>query len=271
MTVDFAGSSPQIAKGVNSVLNYTKAFANYALKCALCPDAPNNDGSFRPIQVTAPEGSIINATYPFPVGGRHLVGLFIPFAIFGALARVIPERVAADSSVVGAVTFSGRSTNKRPYVFTFFCHGGMGARADKDGLDATAFPSNVANVPVEVMEQSVPLVVSRKELIRGSGGSGSFKGGDGQRISIRLRDGSEPTNVSFMFERSTSAPRGMLGGMPGRTTHLTIDGKTIHPKQTSTLKVGQELVIETSGGGGYGKVQKRTASRGAGKQANLHP
>ncbi len=270
MTIDFAGTSPQIAKGVNCVLNYTKAFANYAIKCALCPDAPNNDGSFRPIQVTAPAGSIVNATYPAPVGGRHLVGLFIPFAIFGALAPVIPEHVVADSSVVGAVTFSGRWQGDRPYVFTFFCHGGMGGRADKDGLDATAFPSNVANVPMEVMEQSIPLVVTRKELIKGSGGAGKFNGGKGQRISVKLRENTEPANVSLMFERANSSPRGMLGGLPGRTTRLTIDGKVIHPKQTSVLKPGQDLVIETSGGGGYGKATKHAMSPKSGKKACRH-
>ena len=151
--VDFAGTSPQIGKGVNCVLNYTKAFVFYALKCALSPEIPNNDGTLRPIRVRAPEGSILNARHPAPVGGRHLVGLFVPFAIFDALAPVIPDRIIAESSVLGAVTLAGEGDDDAPYVFTFFCSGGMGARADKNGLDATAFPSNVANAPVEVIEQ----------------------------------------------------------------------------------------------------------------------
>ena len=179
--VDFDGTSPQIDMGVNCVLNYTKAFVYYAVKCALSPEAPNNDGSLRPIRVVAPSSSILNATYPAPVGARHLVGLFVPFAIYGALSHIIPDQIMAESSVLGAVTMSGMDKARNHYIFTLFCSGGMGARASKDGLDATAFPSNVASAPVEVIEQAVPLLVTRRELILGSAGDGKYQGGAGQR------------------------------------------------------------------------------------------
>ncbi len=269
MNVDFTGTSPQIARGVNSVLNYTKAFTYYAVKCALCPDSANNDGSFRPIGVTAPEGSILNATYPAPVGGRHLVGLFVPFAIFGALSQIIPERVMADSSVLGAITLSGRDLRGLPYVFTFFCSGGMGARATKDGLEATAFPSNVANVPAEIMEQATPVVVTRRELIADSAGGGRTRGGSGQRIGFRLR-GESPARVSCMFERGDHPPRGLLGGRDGRVAAVTLDGRPINPKQSFTLNPGSELVIDMPGGGGYGPVsQRKAASREADRIAGI--
>lgn len=251
IVVDFEGTSPQVPKGVNSVLNFTTAFSQYALKCLLAPDSPNNDGSFAPIEVRAPEGSILNATYPAAVGGRHLVGLYIPFVIFGALAEVLPDRVVADSSVLSAVTLTGQDSADRPYVFTYFSSGGMGARAHKDGLDTTAFPSNVANVPIEVMEQSIPVLVSRRELIAGSSGGGEHRGGAGQRFALKLRT-ERPATVSCMVERTESAPRGFLGGGPGRPARLLVDGRPIDPKHSHVLKPGQELVLETTGGGGFG-------------------
>lgn len=249
--VDFAGSSAQVPKGINSVLNYTKAFSQYALKCLLAPGSPNNEGSFAPIAVRAPEASIVNARYPAPVGGRHLVGLYIPFAIFGALAEILPDRVVADSSVLSAMTLAGRTAADRDFLFTFFSSGGMGARAHKDGLDATAFPSNVANVPVEVMEHSAPVLVTRRELIADSYGTGAHRGGAGQRIGITLRT-PNPCTASCMVERTQSAPRGFRGGTPGRPARLLRDGVAIDPKQSHTLAPGQELVLETPGGGGMG-------------------
>jgi N-methylhydantoinase B len=248
--VDFDGTSAQVPRGINSVLNFTTAFSQYALKCMLAPDSPNNDGSFSPIEVRAPEGSLLNPTFPAPVGGRHLVGLYIPFAIFGALKGVLPDRVMADSSVLSAVTLSG-SDGKRPYVFTFFSSGGMGGASDRDGLDATAFPSNVANVPIEVMEQSIPVVVEERKLISDSGGAGRHPGGAGQRISMRLRSGST-ADVSCMVERTISAPRGFLGGQSGSPARLLINGEAVDPKRSHKLLASQVLTLETPGGGGYG-------------------
>lgn len=258
INVDYAGTSAQVPKGINSVLNFTEAFTRYALKCLLAPDSPNNDGSFAPIKVTAPTASIVNAQHPAPVGGRHLVGLYIPSVIFSALAEVVPQRVVADSSVLSAVTLSGRDAGSKPFVFTFFSSGGMGARNGKHGLDATAFPSNVANVPVEVMEQNAPVMLTRRELIEGSGGRGQFRGGAGQRIGLRLRD-IESASVSCMVERTEAAPRGLLGGGAGRAASVQVDGKSVDPKDALTLRRGQELVLETPGGGGFGLEVKQLA------------
>ena len=267
ITVDFAGSSPQVPKGINSVMNFTEAFTRYAIKCLLAPESPNNDGSFAPIRVTAPPGTIVSARYPAPVGARHLVGLYIPCAIFGALASVCPDRVVADSSVLSALTLSGRDARDKPYVFTFFSSGGMGGRAGKDGLDATAFPSNVANVPIEVMEQAIPVLVTRRELIAGSFGEGRHRGGAGQRIGLRLRDGGEAV-VSCMVERTEAAPRGILGGAPGRPAGLLLDGKPLDPKHAFVLRPGEELVLETPGGGGYGSPGERPPDAAARDRAS---
>lgn len=258
ITIDYAGTSAQVPKGVNSVINFTEAFSRYAIKCLLAPDSPNNDGSFAPIRVVAPPATIVNARHPAPVGGRHLVGLYIPGVIFGALAEVVPERVVADSSVLSAITFSGVAPSDKPYVFTFFTSGGMGGRGTKDGLDATAFPSNVASVPVEIVEQAMPAVVVVRELIPGSFGQGRYRGGAGQRIAFRLRGG-RPATVSCMVERTEAAARGLRGGAPGRPAALLLDGKKLDPKHSFVLRPGQELVLETPGGGGYGPPTQRPA------------
>ncbi len=249
--VDYEGTSPQVARGINSVLNFTRAFTYYALKCLLAPDSPNNDGSFSPIEVRAPEGSIVHARYPAAVGGRHLVGLYIPFAIFGAMKEILPERVVADSSVLSAVTLNGLDNAGKPYVFTFFSSGGMGARAGKHGMSATAFPSNVANVPIEIMEQSIPVLILKREIIADSYGHGQYRGGSGQRIALTLRT-QTAASVSCMVERTTSAPRGFLGGGSGHAARLLIDDASIDPKKSHVLKKDQVLVLETPGGGGYG-------------------
>lgn len=257
--VDFDGTSPQVPKGINSVLNFTEAFTRYALKCLLAPDSPNNDGSFAPIEVRAPYGSIVHAKFPAPVGGRHLVGLYIPGVIFGALASIAPARLVADSSVLSAITLAGQNAREQPYVFTFFSSGGMGGRASKDGLDATAFPSNVANVPVEVMEQATPALFTRRELIADSFGAGQFRGGAGQRIGMVLH-GVESARVSCMVERTESAPRGLSGGGAGKVASVSVDGKLVDPKQELILTAGQELTLETPGGGGFGPAARRSGT-----------
>ncbi|MBI2527395.1 MAG: hydantoinase B/oxoprolinase family protein, partial [Candidatus Rokubacteria bacterium] len=108
VAVDFSGSSPQSTRGINVVLNYTFAYTGYGLICAICPSVPVNAGTFRALDVWAPEGSILNARFPAAVAGRHLVGHFLPSAVLGALAQVIPGRVMAESSALGAATIYGR-------------------------------------------------------------------------------------------------------------------------------------------------------------------
>src|SRR5690606_14514392 len=168
MWVDWAGSSPESSYGINVVLNYTHAYTTYALKCALAPEVPNNEGSFRPVYVTAPERCILNAQHPAPVGSRSIIGHFLPGVIFGALAKAIPDQVMADGAAniwinqfTGEIDDSNRAYTSgsgatRTWTYVWFSAGGTGARPNKDGIGATAFPSGISGVPAEVIEQLSP-------------------------------------------------------------------------------------------------------------------
>jgi N-methylhydantoinase B len=169
LLVDYAGSSPASRRGVNVVMNYTEAYTTYGVKVIVSPDVPNNEGAFRVLRITAPEGSILNAQHPAPVAARHVVGHFLPHVVAGALKQALPDRVMAEGSAnIWGIQLSGKDRARQPFVYTFFASGGTGARPTKDGLSATAFPSGVLGTPVEVVETLAPLLVERKELRDGS-------------------------------------------------------------------------------------------------------
>ena len=116
MTVDHTGSSPQSRFGINSVLNYTHAYTSFAVKAAICPEVPHNEGAFRPVHVTAPEGTILNPKYPAPVAARHIIGHFLPNLLFGALVDIIPDRIMAEGAApLWATVFRGEEQS-RPNV-----------------------------------------------------------------------------------------------------------------------------------------------------------
>ena len=250
VTADYAGSSQQVERALNVVLNYTAAYTNYALKCALCPEVPHNEGSFRPVTVTAPEGSIFNPRFPAAVAARQIAGHFIPHTVFGALAPVLEDRVIAEGSGnIWLTTVRGKGRNR--FVSVFFAAGGTGARPNADGLSTTAFPSGVATAPAEVIETSGPLVIRRKELRRDSGGPGRFRGGLGQVIEVEVRTG-EPFVVSVLSDRFLFPAEGYAGGRPGaRARFSTSTRSRRNPKLSLDLPAGARFTLELPGGGGY--------------------
>jgi N-methylhydantoinase B len=250
IAVDYAGSSGQVERGMNVVLNYTTAYTSYAIKCAISPEVPHNDGSFRPVTVTAPEGSILNPRFPAAVAARHIVGHFLPHAVFGALQQIIPDRVLAEGA--GNIWLTTvRGTGRNRFVTVFFAAGGTGARPNKDGLSTTSFPSGIATTPVEVIETTAPIVIRRKELRRDSGGPGRFRGGLGQSIEVEVRTG-EPFIVSSLSDRMRFAAQGYSGGGPGaRGGFLTSAGKRPNPKLSLALPAGTRFTLELPGGGGF--------------------
>ena len=251
ISIDFTGTSDQVLWPINSVLNYTQAYACYAVKCLLDPNAPNNAGTLAPISVSAPEGCLLNATPPAPVWGRHLSGHYVPPAIFGALAEVLPDKICAESgSPLWNVYFSGKKPNgDGNFVKMFFMNGGHGARSHGDGPGCLSFPSNVSNQPIEAFEHQAPLLVTEKALVPDTGGAGKYRGGNAQRIGFISRS-DQPMTMTIRHERVGFPPRGLLGGEVGSVGIDMVNGRKIPAKSRTELKPGDEVSFQTPGGGG---------------------
>ncbi|MGE0699363.1 MAG: hydantoinase B/oxoprolinase family protein [Hyphomicrobiaceae bacterium] len=253
--IDFAGSSPQVPLGVNVALNYTQGYTTYGLKCAISPDVPNNAGSFRPVRITAPEGSILNARHPAAVGGRHLVGHFCPSAVMMALAGALPEKVQApgfdgiwNSQLEGELP----GDQHKRFAYIWFSAGGTGAMHGKDGLSAVAYPSGIAGFPAEVIEASSPVVMHKRELRQDSGGPGQWRGGLSQVMEYSIRTG-KPVYLQSFYERTKHPAPGLHGGRPGAAGRLSADHDPQPvPKITSVINPGTTVRIELPGGGGFG-------------------
>ncbi len=248
--VDFVGSSPQSTRGINVVLNYTHAYASFAIKAAVYPEVPHNEGSFRPLRVSAEPGSILNALDPAPVASRQAVGHFIPSAIFAALATALPGRLIAPSA--DPIWLSVWRGQEPAFTFTLFQVGGMGARPNKDGLSAIGFPSGVAGVPAEVIESLTPLLMRRRALRPDSGGAGAWRGGLGQLTEFTKRGGGR-WSVSCIVDRTKYPAAGLLDGRPGAAGEVII-GNRVHPnpKQQVDLQPNEIVRLNTPGGGGFG-------------------
>ena len=262
LTIDFAGSSAQSRHGINLVLNYTHAYSSFAAKAALAPDVPHNEGSFRPVHVTAPPGSILNCLEPAPVGTRHLIGHLLPGVIFGALAPALPERLMATGADATWLTiWRGSERDGRPFSLTLFQSGGTGARATKDGLSTTGFPSGVAGVPAEVIETLTPLVQHCRELRTDSGGAGRFRGGLGQTTEMGCRGGG-PWSVSPLIDRTRFGAAGLDGGGPGAVGELSLSSsEPAQPKTVLQLREDVRVRLSPPGGGGYGDARERDVDR----------
>src|SRR4029077_8887709 len=213
--VDFAGTSGVSSYGINVPVCYTEAYASFGVKCIVAPRVPNNEGSLSVIRVTAPKGCILNAQHPSPVaarGGafrtphtprrpapRHVTGQMLPDVMFGCLHQALGGGVPAEGTSclwnLFALGAPGRTdgdpaltVNAIPFNVMSFHAGGTGARPGSDGLSATAFPSGVKNVPIEVNEAVSPVIVWRKEYRQDSGGPGEFRGGLGQIMEVGTLD-----------------------------------------------------------------------------------
>ena len=261
--IDFAGTSPESPFGINVPLPYTEAYASFGVRCVIGNDVPNNAGSLRVVQVTAPPGSILNARPPRAVSARHAVGQMLPDLILGCLDQVLPGLVPAEgASCIWNPVF--RSAHQQPqdvaaapFVTNPIYNGGTGARPGKDGLSTTAFPSGVRTTPTEVNEVTAPLIIWRKEYRQDSAGAGEFRGGLGQIIEVAHRDG-ESFLISKMFDRLTHPARGRQGGGDGAAGRVYLrDGAVLKGKGLDPVGPGATLVMETPGGGGMGDVRAR--------------
>lgn len=262
--IDFEGTSAAVEGGINIPLGSTQAAVCYALKALLDPEIPNNDGILQVCRVKAPEGSLVNPVFPFPVVGRANTSQRVIDAVFGALVEALPEQsVGAANGAVTAAVYTGTDprTNK-PYVYLETIGGGFGGRSDADGKDGVqCHTTNTSNLPTEAVEMEYPLLVERYELVDGSGGAGTFRGGLGMRRVIR------PVGHTCRFfgqgERQHTKPWGILGGLEAQSAHFALrhDDETIETlgPDPDDIQVTPETVIEvvTAGGGGYGDPKDR--------------
>ncbi len=269
ITSDFTGSSGVDKKGINCPLVYAKAYACYALKCAIAPEIPNNAASLAPFLIEAPENTIVNALHPAPVALRHIVGHFVPDVVYNALDKIIPALVPAE----GAGCLCNFQLSLRPRTdqqapqgtvrseVLAFNSGGSGARPEHDGLNATAFPSGVMTMPIEATEHAGPIIIWRKELRPDSGGEGKQRGGLGQYMEVGSVKGHE-FDFQAMFDRVNHPARGRQGGGNGApTTIVRDDGEAMRGKGKQFVPHGRKVILAFPGGAGYGDVKARNESR----------
>lgn len=274
--VDFDGTSPISGYGINVPMTYTEAYASFGVRCVVGGDIPNNAGSLAAVEITAPSGSILNAPRPCAVTARHVIGQMLPDVVLGCLHQVAPERCPAEGTsclwnpvlLGGHGVVDGDYGQAAPFAMNTFHTGGAGARPEKDGLDATAFPSGVRNTPVEINETIAPLIFWKKEYRADSGGAGTHRGGVGQIMEIEHAQGA-PFAISSMFDRIDHPPRGRDGGGPGMTGDLgLISGRRFKGKGRQTVPSGERLRLEMPGGGGLGDPKARSPERVARDVAN---
>ena len=262
ISVDYKGTSDKSKFGINVPLSYTKAYTCFGLSCLVSAEIPNNAGSLKPFEIDAPLGSILNAPYPAAVCARHIIGQMLPDVVFGCLEKAIPEKVPAEgASCLWNITFRGKTdrgaNNNSLFAVTAVVNGGTGARPNKDGLSATAYPSGVRGTPVEINEAVAPLLFLKKEYNPGSGGKGKYNGGLGQLIEIKSAI-DEDMDLLASFDRIKFPARGRLNGSNGKPGQVSIKGKgKLNGKGTQVIKAGDILQIHTPGGAGYGDYSER--------------
>src|SRR5690606_31207561 len=226
----------------------------YGLKALLCPDIPNNEGSFMPITTAAPLGSLLNPTYPAASGGRSAIGHLLPSAVFKALADVMPDKVWASGTPDSSVRMAGEYQGRRFGVLNFL-NAGQGANARRDGYSVLSFPGNLGNTPVEMMETLAPIRVLQRSIRQGSGGAGQHAGGCGLSFEFEILPDVDEVTVSFLMTQMKSSPQGFSGGAAGKPGRLLINGASADPTEPKVLKGGDRVLMETAGGGGYGKKE----------------
>jgi len=263
INITFDGTSKVSGHGINVPLTYTQAYASFGVRCVIGNDIPNNAGSLGVVRVTAPEGSILNAPRPAAVSARHAIGQMLPDVVLGCLEEPLDGQVPVEGAacLFGPVFLGGRGmipgSDSQSFVINAFYAGGTGARPHKDGLSCTAFPSGVRSTPVEITENSAPLIMWRKEYRPDSGGDGQYRGGLGQIMEFE-HAGGEAFAVSKMFDRIDHPPRGRNGGESGAPARVyTRSGQELRGMGREVIPAGESMILETAGGGGRGDSSDR--------------
>ena len=272
ITIDFSGSSPQTKGPLNAGPAVAPSGAFIVLKSFLDPDSTINHGAFRPIHFVNPEGTVVNARYPAPCGGFSEVRRCVESAVMGALAKAIPDRITGDiKGTANHVYVSGTSPRSgETFIFYEYPAGGTGAFDEEDGNNAVRSftEGDFGSIqPVESVENEFPLMVERTELRCDSGGDGKTRGGLGQRREVMVLV--EDATLSILSDKNVIPPFGVLGGFWGAPNRFGVlrGGKWVDPSPIPgkvtrfPLEKGDVVVMESSGGGGYGDPLDRDPDR----------
>lgn len=261
ISIDYTGTSKQVKAPINAVYGVTLSAVYYVLKCVTDPDIMMNDGCFRPISVSVPEGTLLNPTFPYPVSaGNTETSQRNSDLLFRAFYGIAPERISASCGGSMNNVMIGGVHRGRTWSFYETNAVGMGASRGRDGTDGIhCNMTNTLNTPAELVEVYYPLSIVKYQFRDGSGGKGRWRGGSGIERSYRI--GSDNTLLTIMAEREFHAPKGLDGGGDGEKTEVFLerDGirKRIASKCTLDLSEGDVVTIRTAGGGGYGSFSDR--------------
>jgi len=257
LTADYTGTSPQSGRGINVVYSYCHAYTTYPIKCSVSPEVPNNEGSFRPITVTAPEGSILNCRRPAPVGARHILGHFLSAAVFGALSHVIPDRVVAEGSQgLWNTQFDGIDERGEPSAMSSSPPGAPAPVRTRTASRPPPFPAAFTESPWKWWK-TFPPVHRAPRAHPGHRRPGKFRGGLGQRMVLKVRGGT--SLPAFSHVRPHPFPgQGVRRRADGAKGRIYLDDGTVpHSKTKYILKPAQRVTLELPGGGGFYRPEER--------------
>ncbi|MFB6310607.1 MAG: hydantoinase B/oxoprolinase family protein [Salinirussus sp.] len=260
LEVDFAGTADQVpGRAINAVSQYTFAYTMLGLKSVIDPDSPQTQGAIEPVTVTAPEGSLLNAQLPVPVGSRQLVADRVISTVVGALNEAVPGETPAPGGQPHRQMFKFTHPETGELQVLFDGHyGGAGARPERDGNHAVAGTNNLQNTPVEAIESEYPMRINTYRLRPDSSGAGRYRGGAG---TVREYEFDVRTEVQLVNERFKFGPFGVQGAGDGRpgAAILNPDGEArdLHSKEQFQADAGDVLRVFTPGGGGYGEPNRR--------------
>ncbi len=261
LTVDFSGTSPQVDGAINATLSFTKSAIYFAIRTIMEADVPNSAGFFRPIEVIAELGSIVNPRPPAACAARGVTGIRVVDALMGALAEAVPHRVRAPGEG-GTTSYSiaGYDQDGAYSQFREAVMGAWGGGFGREGIDGAANPAlNVGNAPIEVVENTAPIRVERYELVSDSGGPGKWRGG--MSVLRQLRYLGERATFQLRSDRRDHRPFGVAGGMPGAPSMNLFDTteawEELPTKFVRPILRGQAMRHVTAGAGGYGDPFER--------------
>lgn len=263
LTADFTGSAPQVRGALNNTLSFTASVVGLCVRSVLREaDVPNTAGMFRPLEIIAPEGTVVHGAMPAASSMRGITGFRLVDTVFGALAGLLPDRVlAAGEGGNSLIIIGGQRPEGAPYVYYELMSGTWGGRPDRDGNDGLCNPANVAsNIPVEQAESEYPIRVERYGYVPDSGGAGQFRGGLAVEREWRLLEGE--AHLAIRSDRRLHPPYGLYGGKRGTPSNTILyhqDGEEVLPTMVSTtIKAGERVYHRQAGAGGWGAPLKRS-------------